>query len=991
MLFNFPDVIYTSSPLMINSVEKVCNQEILPIMNNILAKGVRDEDEKNHTRYYLYMRVEGSSLNFARTMLRFSIYDLEKKGAEEILRSFYIDSIYYKYEEFESNLIRIVVIKKKFENKIHEYYLSKDEEIDRVRYEDKDMKLDEFVKEFKGEEWLKRSKKDGRIGEIVVQKVKSKDENIWLILLVEDKNESGYRVLKHVKVVDIVKDTHLIRRYLGRTCYYKIVENKYKYEYSEIPISLDNMSLYKDELKSYPNVELGVYDFETYKDKKGNLHVYAVGIYTEKHKFHSFYLTDYKDEVDMIKAVLDYMKKTEITQWFAHNGGRFDTILFLNLVLQLKDKNKRMKIDVGDAMLHENKFYQVKIKYGTRYRLKLRDSYLLLPTTLRSLAKDLNLETEKGYFPHQFVDLSTLGYVGPYPNIKYWDRDANNTVKEGIKKKKTFNLKEKSLEYLEKDCIILYTVLKNFHKEFYELFKIDMFKSLTLPSLAVRVWKNTVYYKKIGSIKFNTNIYKAIKSAYFGGFSELYTPVAKDAILYDIRSMYPSFMLKNPMPINDVVWSDNPELEFYNGFCLAKVKTLEWKETGCLPKRVAIQKGDEGLGEYLIAPNGKWTGWYSTIELKNAAKNGYKIEIVEGYHFKTWDNIFTKYVTKLGQIKNESTGARRAISKYLLNSLYGRFGILNRDVISEIKEVSPLSTTSDYKKETDTIFDSNLLQIDDSKIFKSKPKKLYVLKNTHPDTIMNIYPLGDSDNTNFHYVVVEKVIENNNHNYISNFTNVAISASISAYARVSMCSPRNSIDTIYHDTDSLIVFKGPVSESIDNSITPELGSWSYVTGIKKFLSVKPKFYVIIPSDNSPNIFKTAGLPLGHITLQDFEKLITSKDKCEIVKTITRIWPDPIKLTIKEIETKFTISNQYPARVKIFCSDGSYTTTNIEVSDNKVLKSWYEKAGQPYMDHSARELRNILINLKEHPTKCLFQSLNTGVCKIFPSAWSKKPT
>jgi len=146
-------------------------------------------------------------------------------------------------------------------------------------------------------------------------------------------------------------------------------------------------------------------------------------------------------------------------------------------------------------------------------------------------------------------------------------------------------------------------------------------------------------------------------------------------------------------------------------------------------------------------------------------------------------------VTKLGKIKNEASGARRVISKYLLNSLYGRFGILNRESLSEIKTVSPLLSTPDFKKEKDTVFDSSLIKIDDSQILKTKTSQLYVLKDTHPDSIININPLGDTDtDTDLQYVLLEQFVDKF---FISHFTNIAISASISAYARVTMCPVRN--------------------------------------------------------------------------------------------------------------------------------------------------------------------------------------------------------
>lgn len=78
-----------------------------------------------------------------------------------------------------------------------------------------------------------------------------------------------------------------------------------------------------------------------------------------------------------------------------------------------------------------------------------------------------------------------------------------------------------------------------------------------------------------------------------------------------------------------------------------------------------------------IAPLGTWIDVLSSEEAKMAIKYGYKITVLEGYTFKK-AIIFNKYAADMFQIKqsHDSSHPMYLISKLLLNSLYGRFGLI---------------------------------------------------------------------------------------------------------------------------------------------------------------------------------------------------------------------------------------------------------------------------------------------------------------------------
>jgi len=109
------------------------------------------------------------------------------------------------------------------------------------------------------------------------------------------------------------------------------------------------------------------------------------------------------------------------------------------------------------------------------------------------------------------------------------------------------------------------------------------------------------------------------------------------------------------------------------GFYYCKVKSND-SYLGLLPVH---KKG-------LIMPNGEWYGKYFSEELKFAKNNGYEITVFKGYTFNKVYNVFDKYVDDLFKIKANSDGSRKLITKYLLNSLLGRFGMTITKLITEM-------------------------------------------------------------------------------------------------------------------------------------------------------------------------------------------------------------------------------------------------------------------------------------------------------------------
>ena len=78
-----------------------------------------------------------------------------------------------------------------------------------------------------------------------------------------------------------------------------------------------------------------------------------------------------------------------------------------------------------------------------------------------------------------------------------------------------------------------------------------------------------------------------------------------------------------------------------------------------------------------VAPLGEWSDWVFSEELKTYSELGaYQFEVLKGYTFGKKD-LLKDYVSEMYKIKENTSrdNPMYLISKLLMNSLYGRFGM----------------------------------------------------------------------------------------------------------------------------------------------------------------------------------------------------------------------------------------------------------------------------------------------------------------------------
>ena len=207
----------------------------------------------------------------------------------------------------------------------------------------------------------------------------------------------------------------------------------------------------------------------------------------------------------------------------------------------------------------------------------------LLPLGLAELGVSFDVPTQKGSFPHEFVNEHNLSYVGVDP--------LDSTVKN-------WSLKEKSLEYLKADLDCLYEVLLKFEKFCRSKYLIAMTDYISLPSMTMGIFRSKFMKDDFKIPILRGRCEAKCRLAYRGGNAEVYTPHLVKGYVYDMTSQYPAAM-KNDMPCGNPIHVVKPTLNDFFGFCHANVvapKDLD---------KPFLQTVDGGK---VVTPLGKFSG-----------------------------------------------------------------------------------------------------------------------------------------------------------------------------------------------------------------------------------------------------------------------------------------------------------------------------------------------------------------------------------------------
>ena len=340
-----------------------------------------------------------------------------------------------------------------------------------------------------------------------------------------------------------------------------------------------------------------------------------------------------------IEDYMNYIKTLYGKTIYFHNlkfDGEFIISYLLNNGWQyyedLKDCKKGFSCLIGEM----GEFYGLDIKFTTNKIVHIHDSLKLLPFKVEKIAKDFGL---------------------PILKLKI---DYDN-----------YDITPEKIEYIAHDVKIIAMALSQIKNE--------GMTRMTTASCAYNM------YKSMRSDDFMNNSFPTLsneflmkwREAYRGGRSQV-NPAYQSIILnnvkrFDINSMYPSIMFNELLPYGEPIMIENMgETKFELYHCYIGFKLKE----GHLPtllRKSGLYAYDDS---YYIETEGVEELYISSIdyELLQRHYNIYFFRIIDMVGFRTTRLLFIDYVSKWYSKKNEDSGAKKIVDKFMLNCLYGKFG-----------------------------------------------------------------------------------------------------------------------------------------------------------------------------------------------------------------------------------------------------------------------------------------------------------------------------
>ena len=654
-------------------------------------------------------------------------------------------------------------------------------------------------------------------------------------------------------------------------------------------------------VKTSRNTNIGTFDVETYFNTNENKSfVYALGYSILGEGVTTFYKNKEQSSDDLIIQCINSLLKFKYHGFifYAHNLSGYDVVYLLKTLSEYNLKNNQQYY-ILKPLFRDSKIIKlaVSIKINKKYiKIVFADSYLILPASLDKLGKDFNCEIKKSVFPYNFVNESTLNYIGELPSKDYFNTDkiSDDEYKELYKnyKNKDWDLNKETIKYLEKDLTSLIEIIDKFNRYMFITYGIQITESLTIARIGINILHNK-YFEKKNSIPLITkpNLFRFIKKGYYGGITEVYRPYVENANYYDINSEYP-FVAKNDMPGTECTYIEGSInepliLEDLFGFFYCKVKANK-QYLGLLPLH---------FNGNLILPVGEFEGIWFSEELKFAKSQGYEIIVLRGYNFNKVKNVFNNYVDDLYKIRESSTGMVKSITKLLLNAPFGRLGMsifkTKTDLISK-KELDLLLSTQEI---------SSFLEINPD----------LFLVNYKNEISKSIVESGGLD----YMKILNKYskIDQENKRYFADVS-ISTATAITAYARIYINKIKlwilnNGGEIIYSDTDSIVTNISLPSHLIGS----DLGQLKIEHVIKKGYFLSSKTYAF-ETEKGEIIKKSKGVFSNSLTINDFEDMYYCNKDIEANRGDTKIFYDKgfVKISTKKVILKH---NAYKKRKKIY--------------------------------------------------------------------------
>ncbi|MDD4714900.1 MAG: DNA polymerase [Candidatus Absconditabacteria bacterium] len=313
---------------------------------------------------------------------------------------------------------------------------------------------------------------------------------------------------------------------------------------------------------------------------------------------------------------------------YSHNGGKYDNRYLLEYF-------RRNDYKISNILYISNGLIFT-VAIGSK-KFKFRDSFHILPRSLKNLCASFNVEHKKQDF-----------------DMKAW-------IKKGCPETQELR------SYLKDDCRSLYEVLEKFNTEF------GVKPKLTIASTAFSTLLKTKY-KNIPLRKLLKNFMTKeqedfVRESYKGGRVEVFQRYAENVNSYDVNSLYPYVMHHYNYPFGKLFEQDGKNFDIM-------IKKGKLGVARCIIEAPDMDIPYLALryDNKLVFPVGQWKDVLTSFEIIEARKRGYKIKILEGIIWDKKGRVFKSYVDTYYEMKSTSGGAKKECAKLFLNSSYGKFG-----------------------------------------------------------------------------------------------------------------------------------------------------------------------------------------------------------------------------------------------------------------------------------------------------------------------------
>jgi hypothetical protein len=574
-----------------------------------------------------------------------------------------------------------------------------------------------------------------------------------------------------------------------------------------------------------------------------------------------------------------------------------------------------VKVEFTEGMGHRT--LSITLKLGGGKSVLFKDSYLLLPHSLRDLCKIFQVANFKTYFPFK---LSDIFYKGALPALRYWNisiEEYENLVNKFGNK--VWSFREESIKYCIQDCVGLHQVLTQFNRYVFEQFSINPHNVLTTPALAMKIFKahfmpeNTLF-------QLSGVVEAAIRESFSGGAVDTFIPhnkvgswsfskIWRKLYYYDVNGLYPFIMATKLLPIGVATAFEGNIRAFIPeafGFFYVKITT---PTEGVLQHPILQRRIKTADGIRTIAGLGTWEGWVCSAEMDRCIDLGYTFTIIKGYTFEVGD-IFKAFIETMYKLRSEFPKGHpmNNIAKLLSNSLYGKFAMKPSASKLEIYNITDAEDRAIFKELLKVWGESVQEWIEvDNHLFVVRDSLIPLTSTPHAD---------DSEVNNYHGLDV----------------NIAVASAITSYARVYMSSVKNNpnFNLYYSDTDSAVT-DAPLP---DFAVGTELGQFKLEYVIKKAVFLAPKVYAFITEDGQ-EIVKIKGITPAaikehNIGFNDLALLLQQDSSREL--TQQKWFKKVLEGSITVSDVAYTLKATSNKRLPIYV-DGIFTDTAPYLYDN----------------------------------------------------------